>query len=378
VHHFLWQTFDVIDFAKKKGIYSIITLHDLYMICPSVNMVYENVFCEVHPEKDCEKCFKKKLGVNSDILGNWQNTCYDVLKKFDKIIVPSENTKKHYEKNYNHLEIDVIEHGVKVIKVVQEEKKAKTTFDIAFVGVMAPHKGGNTLKQLIKESEDLNLKIHLFGVTDDEELEKNQHNYKNHGAYLREELPQLLTDNHIDLGCILSLCPETYSYTLTETYMAKIPVLSFDIGAVGDRIKKDKLGWVLPVNSTVTQILEKIDEIKVDKVGYESVRKNYEHYQFKTIEEMQENYRDLYDSIFEEGKASSVSDLTDIYDYRYKNLVFELNYDMRKLTDDLRELNGRYNYEVEKVAALQNSTSWKLTKPLRKLMEIRRGEKRSK
>ena len=373
VHHFLWQTFDVINFAKKNDIYSIITLHDLYMICPSVNMLYEDVFCEYNPKKDCAKCLKEKYGVNSDILNNWQNTCYNVLKKFDKIIVPSEDTKRHYKKMYNDLRIEVVEHGVDVINVTQKERGEKTTFDIAFVGAMAAHKGSNILKQLIKTSGNPILKFHLLGKANDEELEKNHSNYRNHGPYARGELSQLLVDNHIDLVCILAPWPETYSYTLTETYMAKVPVLAFDIGAVGDRIKKDKQGWVLPVSSTVNQILEKISEIKEDKKGYKSVKKNYERYQFKTIEEMQEYYKDLYDSIFDKEKKSNVNDLSDIYEYRYHNLIFELKNDIKQLKNDIRELNGRYNHEIAKVAALKNSTSWKLTGPMRKAVEISRG-----
>ena len=51
VHHFLFQTFDAIDVAKQRNIYSIITLHDLYMICPSINMVYKDKYCENDKQK---------------------------------------------------------------------------------------------------------------------------------------------------------------------------------------------------------------------------------------------------------------------------------------------------------------------------------------
>ena len=87
VHHFLFQTFDAIEIAKKRNIKSIMTLHDLYMSCPSINMVYQDKFCEKDPNKDCAKCLKIRYGVNSNILENWRKTCEKVLKKFDKIIV---------------------------------------------------------------------------------------------------------------------------------------------------------------------------------------------------------------------------------------------------------------------------------------------------
>ena len=64
VHHFLFHTFDVIDIAKKKNIYSIITLHDLYMICPSINMIYKDIYCKFDKEKDCLKCLKNQKEFN--------------------------------------------------------------------------------------------------------------------------------------------------------------------------------------------------------------------------------------------------------------------------------------------------------------------------
>ena len=372
VQHFIFQTFDVMNFAKKKGIYSIITLHDLYMICPSTSMEYEGVFCEHHPKKDCGKCLKERFGINSDIISTWQNTCGHILKKFDKVIVPSEDTKKRYKEVYKDLEMEVVEHGVKVIPVTQKEKTTKTTFDIAFVGAMTVNKGSNVLKQLIEVNENPNLNIHRFGITDNPELEKKQSNYMNHGLYKKDELPQLLVDHQVDLVCMFSPCPETYSYTLTEAYMAKIPVLAFDVGAVGDRIKKDKLGWVLPVNSTITQIREKISEIQEDREGYENVKKNYGSYQFKTTEEMQEYYEELYAWIFDKDKKNNVIDVADIYEYYYQNQILEKK-------DEIRDLHKKYHKEIIKMkAAYDNSTSWKLTKPLRKLMEISRGVKGDK
>lgn len=51
-YHFLFQTFDAIDIAKERNIDSIITLHDLYMKCPSINMVYTDKYCEYDENKD--------------------------------------------------------------------------------------------------------------------------------------------------------------------------------------------------------------------------------------------------------------------------------------------------------------------------------------
>ena len=352
VHHFLFQTFDAIDIAKKRNIYSIITLHDLYMSCPTINMVYEEKFCEINPNRDCAKCLKNRYGVESNILPNWRNTCEKVLKKFDKIIVPSQNTKEQFEKVYKDLNIEVIEHGVNLIKInKKEEQKDRDVFNVSFVGAMAPHKGSNILKELIEKNKDNAIKIHLIGKSEDKKLNNNTSNYINHGKYKRGELPKLLVENNIDLVCIFATWPETYSYTLTETYMAKVPVLTFDIGAVGDRVKQDKLGWVIPFDEKVDKILEKIQDIRNNRKEYNTVKNNFENYKYKTTEQMQKEYKKMYEKVEMENK---LVDIRSIKQLENKSNEIDFNY--------YRAMYGHVVYRYEKIRA---SKIWKIAQKIK-------------
>lgn len=354
VHHFLFQTFDAIDIAKERNVYSIITLHDLYMSCPSINMVYEEKFCEVNKNRNCEKCLKNRYGVESDILQNWRTTCKKVLEKFDKIIVPSQNTKEQFEKIYKDLKIEVIEHGVNLIKIdnKKETKRNEDVFNVSFVGAMAPHKGSRILTELIKKNKDNAIKIHLIGKSEDKNLNKNTSNYINHGAYRRGELPKLLVENNIDLVCIFATWPETYSYTLTETYMAKVPVLTFDIGAVGDRVKKDKLGWVIPFDEKVDKILEKIQDIRNNRKEYNKIKNNFENYKYKTTEQMQEEYKKMYEKV--EIKNNLV-DIKSIQQLENKSKEMDFNH--------YQAMYGHVVYRYERIRA---SKIWKLAKKVKR------------
>lgn len=354
VHHFLFQTFDAIDIAKERNVYSIITLHDLYMSCPSINMVYEEKFCEVNKNRNCEKCLKNRYGVESDILQNWRTTCKKVLEKFDKIIVPSQNTKEQFEKIYKDLKIEVIEHGVNLIKIdnKKETKRNEDVFNVSFVGAMAPHKGSRILTELIKKNKDNAIKIHLIGKSEDKNLNKNTSNYINHGAYRRGELPKLLVENNIDLVCIFATWPETYSYTLTETYMAKVPVLTFDIGAVGDRVKKDKLGWVIPFDEKVDKILEKIQDIRNNRKEYNKIKNNFENYKYKTTEQMQEEYKKMYEKV--EIKNNLV-DIKSIQQLENKSKEMDFNH--------YQTMYGHVVYRYERIRA---SKIWKLAKKVKR------------
>lgn len=358
VQHFLFQTFDAIDVAKDFNVYSIITLHDLYMICPSINMVYRDRFCKYDNQKNCLKCLNKRFGINSNIIQNWQTTSLNILKKFDKILVPSENTKKMFEEVYKNLNIEVVEHGVKVINVNFENNKYRDKndkkFNIAFVGAMAIHKGINILKSMVNENKSNNIVIHLFGKSSDKFLSHNRNNFINHGEYKRGELPQLLVDNNIDLVCILTTWPETYSYTLTETYMAQIPVLTFDIGAIGDRVQADDLGWAINFNTNTKEILEKIKYICNNKSEYVAKKNNFKRYEYKTIEEMQKYYKKLYK---DSNQLNENNRYIDGFKFiNYKKISIEKEYEI------YRALYGHVIYKYEKI---RNSKLWKIAKKVK-------------
>lgn len=356
VHHFLFQSFDAIDFAKKYNIYSVVTLHDLYMICPSINKVYKDKYCEYDSSSNCKDCLKKRYGLGNDIIENWQKTCKNVLSKFDLRIVPSENTQKLFKAIYPELDFEVVEHGVEVIDVsCVKPVKANGCFNVAFVGAMAIHKGGNILKELKNQNVGKDIKIHLFGKSEIPALYKSNANYINHGPYSRGELPKLLIENGIDLVCIFATWPETYSYTLTECYMAHIPVLTFDLGAVGDRVKKDGLGWTIEFTANSDIILSKIKEIKNNKTEYDKIKSSFDNYSFKKLESMQDYYESLYLKNFKETKKEN-----NIYSFiEYKSKIAEI---------ELQQTMATYGHVINRYEHARHTLIWRIAKKIKSIL----------
>lgn len=182
-------------------------------------------------------------------------------------------------------------------------------------------------------------------------------NYINHGAYKRGQLPHLLEEHQIDLVCMFATWPETYSYTLTETYMANVPVLSFKIGAVGDRIEKDKLGWTIPLNSGVKEISKKIEEISNDKKEYENKKNNFKEYEFKTIERMQNEYIKIYEENFE-NKNINVIQIDKINKLQKENSKHEYE-----------QYINQYTHVINKYEKIRNTKAWKIAKKLKRILK---------
>jgi hypothetical protein len=71
-------------------------------------------------------------------------------------------------------------------------------------------------------------------------------NVETTGAYLESDLPDILARSQCHLAFFPSVCPETYSFTLSQAFYAGLYPVAFDIGAVARRIRASGWGHVLP------------------------------------------------------------------------------------------------------------------------------------
>jgi len=298
VQHMIGHYFDLIDVLREKKIYSIISLHDYYSICPNINLLYNNfTYCLNMENRNCVDCLKNRKGISTNIVSKWQSDFSLFLSKFDKVIVPSNSTKEIVNEFYPKLKIDVIEHGSVLLKN-DYCPKLNEIHNIAVVGVLTEHKGLNIFKNLVMKNSNKNVVYHLFGSTEDSYLSKNRKRYFYHGKYERSNLFNLFKENNIELVLLLSICPETFSYTLTETLMSKIPVLGVDIGAIGDRIKKLNCGWIVKYDCDSIELTKKIDSILNNENEYNMKVNNINNIHIKSIEEMTKEYCKIYNDNF--------------------------------------------------------------------------------
>ena len=341
VHHMKYHYFNILRVAKKYNIKTIITLHDFYCLCPTINMLENGNDCCINKKnKECKNCMKKLKNINNNIINIWQKNWHYYLKQFDYIITPSNDTKKYIEKYYDGLKIRTVEHGIEM-KKSNYIPTLDNKINVAMIGVLCNHKGGNILNKLVNYN---NTKIfyHCFGYSEIEEMKKNRKNYIYHGLYKRENLQKILMDNNINLICFFQKWPETYSYTLNEAISAGIPVLSFDIGAGAERIKKYNFGWTIDINSTISEINDKINDVVSDKVNYEEKIDSIKKYNIKNIDQMCCEYDKLYNNTTEISNKKFI--------YKFENL---------------NNIILPSENELEKLNEILNSTKWKLVNKIK-------------
>lgn len=184
------------------------------------------------------------------------------------------------------------------IKSGTEDKR----FNVAFIGGMVEEKGSVLAKQMIAAGKK-GIRWHIFGTIGDGELiDFNQENLVKHGTYRQCDLPKLFKQYDIDAVCILSVWPETFCYTLSEAIICNTPVFVTDMGAVGERVKRNDYGWVVPNGTNAKEMVEVLYSCLKNKDEYMEKKKAAIMHQEKSLYDMSREYVSLYQNIINESK----------------------------------------------------------------------------
>lgn len=298
IHHLSGFPCDI-EFITKK-IKSIYTVHDYFLICPNYFLLKENGhICTKEQAKECHKCI-----FNNEIdMSTRSNAIQHFVKNIDRFIFPDESVEKEINKCYEIQNSAIIPHGINIEEFKIDEKNSvslEETKNIAFVGFINKHKGLKTIKDLILNNKNEKVIYHLFGESTDFSLNQNRNNYIFHGKYNKRDLPNLLVQNKIKYVFLLSNCLETFSYTLSEVSLVNIPIVAFDLGAIGNRIKKDDIGWLIDYKEKTTyQDVENIYSTIFKNDNYKEKVKNMQNVRIFSIEEMVSKISKIYKELIE-------------------------------------------------------------------------------
>lgn len=248
-HHTIEFPKEIWELPKALGVQYDVTIHDYFTICPRVNMVDETRrFCGEPPISACERCIKKngphegfRFGVEEfgDTVSDWKAFHEGVLGKARKVFTPSKDTADRLSRHFPALKPTVRPHPEEPVEVTTKPIKAGETINVAFIGAIGYHKGYDYLVGCARHAQKFELPIHfhVIGYTVNDDALEEFDNVTVHGAYERKELPDLIEKTGCQVAALLSVWPETFSYTLSESISSGLNVISFDVGAVKERLK---------------------------------------------------------------------------------------------------------------------------------------------
>ncbi|HUX62983.1 glycosyltransferase family 4 protein [Sulfuricella sp.] len=262
------------NWLRQKGIEQFLFLvHDHYCICPSWLLLNDaGKYCGIPDTAVCASCLPAnaspflEFARGIDIV-SWRAAWGALLQEADEIRCFSYATRNlllraHAEINPER--VSVVPHTLDHVRLRKVALKDPGWPVIGVIGQIGYHKGGGVVRDLANHIRIAGKKAHIVVIgTIEYDLPKESVTIT--GPYRPEQLPELLETHGVNVGFFPSIWPETFSYVTEEMITMGLPVLTFDLGAPGERVAQYAYGRVIPLGSPES-ILEATEELYKDHV----------------------------------------------------------------------------------------------------------------
>ena len=168
--------------------------------------------------------------------------------------------------------------------------------------------------------------------------------------YKRDELASILDEIGPDFAALLSIVPETFSFTLSELQKMHIPVIATRVGSFPNRIEHGKTGWL--VDTEPQGLIRQVAELCDSPEQIESVRANLAGIRATTLEEMLNAFNELCPPIRREHSFIPVDANLDqtqqaAAEYQHAMGVTRLNQAKKQQTELKKEVTKRTDWALD-------------------------------
>lgn len=258
VHHLAGFSERMSDFIRllsaATGIRYDVTLHDYVTVCPRITLIDAGgLYCGEPDLSSCERCVRTSGSpFGHPMVWEWRARHERLLRQARMIFVPSDDVALRMGRYLPDLKFDVRLHPEEA-PVCQSEhahrpRRDETVRRVALLGAIGPHKGSILLADVAKAAKvhDLPLEFIIVGYSDRND-ELTNLGVTITGPYQEGDGARLLREVGADLVWFSSVWPETYSYTLSDAFVAGVMPVAFDLGAIASRIRDAEWGHVMPL-----------------------------------------------------------------------------------------------------------------------------------
>ena len=231
--------------AEHSKVRLIVTAHDYFSVCPSfVLLNADGRYCGIPEISECAACLKRHpasyvaLSPPTEI-GPWRALWGRCLHAADEVRFFSESTRRHFLRAYPTLPLErltVVPHQSNYVPVRLPRSDASAPLVIGVVGEISLQKGAAILTEMVRliDASNANVRIVVLGTLHAALKSERLHVT---GAYDRKDLVDLVEAHGINMFLFPSIWPETFSYVVAELIALDMPVVAFDLGAPGERLR---------------------------------------------------------------------------------------------------------------------------------------------
>lgn len=280
IRHIALHGLGLVDVAKALGLPIVFSFHDFYTVCPSVHLLDEqNIYCAGRCTPTVGACRYALWGdrglplLKNVAIQDWKQQIGTMLSRCDTFVTTSDSAKRTITDAYPFLSgrpCSVIPHGRDVCSqetppLNRSEINSSEIIRILVPGNLSPAKGDAVVAELAARAREHGLELHVMGALSPRLTPPT--NFVYHGTYRRSEFTSKARAIAPHLGGIFSIWAETYCHTLTELWASGLPVIGFDFGAIGERIRRSGAGWLAP-EPTAEAILDIIQSLRSHPADY--------------------------------------------------------------------------------------------------------------
>jgi glycosyltransferase involved in cell wall biosynthesis len=286
--------------ALEAGAPTVMICHDFYPFCPALNITFGSI-CQSCGEEELMRCTESNPHHRffrnvpySDWVELREQFAARVMRRQLTLVAPSPSVRDHYTKLLPELKgaFQIIPHGVKAFdeRLVEIGGRSDRRLQIVVLGSLAPHKGLDLLKA-VEPQLGAFADLFLVGCGEYGQAFQGLPRVKVIPQFNREELPGLLSAIRPDLGLLLSVVPETFSYTLQELMELGVPPVATRVGSFADFIEDGVTGFL--ADPTPASVMGRVQELNADRRLLKDVRATLSKRSVRRLRDMCADYERL-------------------------------------------------------------------------------------
>ncbi len=240
----------------QRGLQTILSIHDFSLFCrrPHLVDVTTGTFCDFSRDEDrCARCLRGLKTEGTQRQADYRIKGGEAVAFAHALVFPSEYLRLRFgelypTRNSGQYETVVAPATKRALDPVSFVPSQGT---IGFVGGAHQHKGGALIPQTIElvRQYSPSAKGIVYGYGDPELTSaiRSSRHLRIRGYYRAGEFAGILAKDRVGVAVFPSIWPEAYGIVVDECLATGIPVVAFDLGAVGDRLRSWGVGAaVLP------------------------------------------------------------------------------------------------------------------------------------
>ena len=272
IHHLTCLSTGIPALLRRRGIPCVMSLHDFWLSCPRGQIIRTDLsICDPIERNRCLPClqamwphfqWEKRTGIPARLFGDgsmsrieeYDRWIREVLKTPDQMFAPCDfHREKFIELGVPADRIRKMAYGfdMSMFDGAAERREASDRIRVGYIGSVIPTKGLHVVLEAFEGIDPAKASLDIYGeipvfhgdTTYRDRVDagiREDRGIRIHGRYENKDLPDILAK--IDVLVVPSVWYETFSITIREGWMAGIPVVASDLGAMGESIEHDVTG----------------------------------------------------------------------------------------------------------------------------------------